>query len=225
MRRQITRLFERHDPIMRRALTPAEARVWIRPTNGDHSLYRPDEIMKDIGDFTHELPLKASAVLVPIVERGDQLSILLTKRSAHLKSHSGQVSFPGGRCDDDDLHAMATALREAKEEINLPQSHVEVIGAMEDYETVTGYSVSPVVGFVNPDFKMILQQSEVEEVFEVPLDFILNEKNHTIESIHWRGKKRYYYVFPHEQYKIWGATAAMLVRFARLVNEYEQCAA
>lgn len=225
MKRQITKIFERHDPIMRRALTPAEARAWLRPQNGDHSLYRPDQKLKNNNDIVHELPLKASAVLVPIVERGDDLSILLTKRSVQMKSHSGQVSFPGGRCDESDLHAMATALREANEEINLPEGNVNVIGAMEDYETVTGFSVAPVVGFVDPAFNMVKQDTEVEEVFEVPLDFILDERNHVIESINWRGADRHYYVFPHDHYKIWGATAAMLVRFAKLVNSYEKCAA
>jgi len=222
MKRQLTKIFERHDPIMRRALTPAEARVWLRPGNGDHSLYRQDLVLDNNDEFANELPLKASAVLIPIVEREDMFSILLTKRSAQIKSHSGQVSFPGGRCDEGDLHAMATALREANEEINLPASHVEVIGAMEDYETVTGFSVSPVVGFVNPNFEIIPEVSEVEDIFEVPLDFILDERNHIIENIMWKGAMRHYYVFPHDKYKIWGATAAMLVRFAKLVNEYEQ---
>ena len=225
MKRVITRIFERHDPIMRRALTPAEARVWLRPPGGDHSLYRPNALFNDQNFIQHELPLKASAVLIPIVERGNDLSIMLTKRSEQLKSHSGQVSFPGGRCDEDDLHAMATALREAQEEINLPESHVEVVGAMEDYETVTGFSVAPVVGFVNPEFDIVRQEEEVEDVFEVPLDYILDEKNHKIESLHWKGADRKYYVFPHDKYKIWGATAAMLVRFAKLVNENEYCAA
>ena len=178
-----------------------------------------------MGLTVHELPLKVSAVLIPIVDRDNELSVLLTKRSSNLSSHSGQVSFPGGRSDDVDAHAMATALREAHEEINLPPENVEVVGALEDYETVTGYNVSPVVGFVNPDFEIIPQQTEVEEVFEVPLDFILNTNNHKIESVMWKGAKRQYYVFPHDKYKIWGATAAMLVRFATLVNSYEQRAA
>lgn len=224
MRRTITRLLEKHDPIMRRALTPAEARAWIRPDTGDTSLYRPKLNPRD-RYISHELPLKVSAVLIPIVERGEDLSILLTKRSSNLSSHSGQVSFPGGRSEEMDDHAMATALREAHEEINLPPENVEVVGALEDYETVTGYNVSPVVGFVDPDFEIIPQQSEVEDVFEVPLDFILDESNHKIESVKWKGAKRKYYVFPHDQHKIWGATAAMLVRFANLVNKYEQRAA
>lgn len=221
MRATLTEIFKKHDRLMKRALTPAADRIWVRPDQGDHSLYRPDPAVKD--EFVQQpLPLKASAVLVPIVERGSDYSIMLTKRSTQLKSHSGQVSFPGGRCDEGDAHAMATALREANEEINLPIKNVEVIGAMEDYETVTGYSVSPVVGFVNPDFKIIPEISEVEDVFEVPLGFILNEDNHTIESIMWKGVMRHYYVFLHDKHKIWGATAAMLVRFAKLVNENDR---
>lgn len=219
MRVKLTELFEKHDPVMRRALTPADDRIWIRPDQGDHSMFRPDPAVKD--EFVqHALPLKASAVLVPIVERGNDYSVMLTKRSAQLKSHSGQVSFPGGRCDDTDAHAMQTALREANEEINLPHANVEVIGAMEDYETVTGYTVSPVVGLVDPDFEIIPEKAEVADVFEVPLDFILNPKNHTIENVMWKGAMRHYYVFPHDKHKIWGATAAMLVRFAKLVNTH-----
>ncbi len=217
MKTKIKRTFERHDPVMNRALTPAAARAWQRPPIGDHSLYRPPQN----DDLMNELPLKPSAVLIPIVERGTDLSIMLTKRSAQLKSHSGQVSFPGGRCDDEDAHAMATALREANEEVNLPQSNVEIVGAMEDYETVTGYSVSPVVGFVDPNFEIIPEAREVAEVFEVPLEFILDDKNHTVEGMMWKGELRHYYVFPHNDHRIWGATAAMLVRFANLVNKGE----
>ena len=215
MKNKIKKIFAQHDPIMSRALKPAQDRMWVRPNVGDHCLYRPDLNNKII----NQLPLKPSAVLIPIMERGSELSILLTKRSKELKSHGGQVSFPGGRCDDQDHHAMDTALREAHEEINLPKNNIEIVGAMEDYETVTGYSVSPVVGFVDPDFQMIAQAAEVEEIFEVSLEYILDEKNHVIESILWKGETRHYYVFPHEHYRIWGATAAMLVRFANLVNE------
>ena len=195
----------------------ARKRQWTRLMAGNHTLYQ----LLDNEDFINDLSLKPSAVLVPIVERGNDLSIMLTKRSTKLKSHSGQVSFPGGCCDTGDAHAMATALREAREEINMPEANVEVIGAMEDYETVTGFSVSPVVGFADPDFQIIRQESEVEDVFEVPLEFILNPDNHIIEQLMWNGVIRHYYTFPHDKYKIWGATAAMLVRFAHLVNDYE----
>lgn len=221
MKSRIKNIFKNHDPVLERAMKTAKLREWVRPAVGDHSLYRPVENE----EFINELPLKTSAVLVPIVERGDALSVMLTKRSAKLKSHSGQVSFPGGRCDDNDAHAMATALREAWEEINMPEGNVEVIGAMEDYETVTGFSISPVVGFVNPDFEIIRQETEVEDVFEVPLEHILNPENHVIEQLMWKGAMRHYYTFPHDKYKIWGATAAMLVRFANLVNDYEQTSA
>ena len=230
MKSKLRKLFERHDPIMGRALTSAKSREWLRPSNGDLSLYRPEVLAHDKNFTQHNLPLKASAVLVPIVTRGDALSILLTKRSETLKSHSGQVSFPGGRCDEDDAHAMATALREAEEEINLPHNNVEIIGAMEDYETVTGFNVSPVVGFVDPEFEIKMHVKEVEAVFEVPLEYILDPENHKIERLMWKGAMRHYYAFPPVErdkvkYKIWGATAAMLVRFANLVNENETRAA
>lgn len=215
MKQRIRNIFNHHDPVMARALTPAHKRMWLRPPGGDHSIYRTD--ITD--DLKNDLPLKPSAVLIAIIERGDDLSILLTKRSQQLKSHAGQVSFPGGRCDDDDSHAMDTALREAHEEINLPHNNADVIGAMEDYETVTGYSVSPVVAFIDPEFEQIPEKAEVELIFEVPLDYILDVENHKIESILWKGEMRYYYVIDHRVHKIWGATAAMLVRFAKLVNE------
>jgi len=215
MKKLITKIFERHDPVMKRALTPASGRAWTRPIVGDDSIYRPVENM----DIMNDLPLKPSAVLIPIVERNNKYSIMLTKRSSQLKSHGGQVSFPGGRCDAGDAHAMATALREAREEINLPEGNAQIIGAMEDYETVTGYSVTPVVGFIDPDFEIIPEQREVADVFEVSLDYILDGKNHTIEKMMWKGENRHYYVFPHADHKIWGATAAMLVCFANLVND------
>ena len=214
MKQTITEIFRLHDPDMWRALRPADKRAWSRPALGDHDVYRPHNTWP-----RRDLPLRPAAVLMPIVERREGLTVLLTKRAVALKTHSGQVAFPGGRCDPGDDHALATALREAEEEIGLTGDYVEAIGAMEDYETVTGFAVSPVVGFVSPDFCLKPDPNEVDDVFEVPLDYILDEKNHVIESRVWKGEQRYYYVFPHERYHIWGATAAMLVRFSRLLKE------
>jgi len=221
MKQLITKVLEQHDPAMRRALATEKNRAWIRPKHGDHSLYQEVISLNNEKNFENKLPLRASAVLIPIIKRNNNYSILLTKRSSKLKNHSGQICFPGGGCEVDDLNAMSTALREAKEEINLPSTHIEVVGAMEDYETVTGFSISPVVGFVNPNFYAIPAKEEVEEIFEVSLDFILDERNHLIESMVWKGAMRQFYTFSHNKHKIWGATASILVRFAKMVNEYE----
>ena len=214
MKQKIRKIVELHDPACWRAQRPAEKRAWNRPALADQAIYRPDGVIP-----RSELPLKPAAVLVPLVDRPEGLTVLLTKRSPKLTHHAGQVAFPGGRCDEEDENAIDTALREAQEEIGLLPEKVDIVGALEDYETVTGYTVSPVVGFVDPDFELVPDPSEVDEVFEVPLEFILDENNQTLESRDWQGKKRHYYVFPHPEHYIWGATAAMLVRFSRLLRE------
>ena len=214
MKKQIRKIVELHDPDRWRAQRTADKRAWSRPPLADQANYRPDGIIP-----RSDLPLKPAAVLVPLVDRPEGLSVLLTKRSSKLTHHAGQVAFPGGRCDEEDENAIQTALREAQEEIGLPPEKVDIIGALEDYETVTGYTVSPVVGFVDPDFELVPDPAEVDEAFEVPLDFILDEKNQTMESREWQGNRRHYYVFPHPDHYIWGATAAMLVRFSRLIRE------
>ncbi|PCI50123.1 MAG: CoA pyrophosphatase [Alphaproteobacteria bacterium] len=184
-----------------------------RPVDGDFNIYRPDE------DYHgSELPLKPAAVLIPLIDHKDGMTVLLTKRAQHLKTHSGQVSFPGGRCEAQDADAMATALRETEEEVGIERSHMEVLGAMEDYETITGYVITPVVAILQPSFKLKVDAGEVEEAFELPLDYILDESNHELQSWVWNDQERYYYVLMNEKHNVWGATAAMLVRFARLIN-------
>jgi len=214
---KITAILKQHDPDFGRALQGAEERIMRRPDHGDYSIYRPDPDYAAV-----ELPLKAAAVLIPVVDRPEGASILLTKRADHLKNHSGQVSFPGGRCDPEDQTAQETALRETYEEVGIAPDYVRIIGAMEDYETVTGYTVTPVVGIVRPGFSLSRHEGEVADIFEVPLDYILNEKNHALQSREWKGRMRYYYVYENHRHNIWGATAAMLVRFAKLVNEAQK---
>lgn len=213
MRQRITEIFKAYDPDLARARQTAEYRSMRRPVDGDLNIYRPDE------DYhASELPLKPAAVLIPLIDRKDGMTVLLTKRAKHLKTHSGQVSFPGGRCDPEDADAMATALRETEEEVGIDRSHVQVLGAMEDYETVTGYVITPVVAILQPDFTLKVDEGEVDEAFELPLDYILDEKNHELQSRIWNDKERYFYVLMNEKHNVWGATAAMLVRFARLIN-------
>lgn len=213
MKSKIAEILKSHDPDMTRAYQDAELRSMRRPTDGDHNIYRPDE------DYpTTELPLKSAAVLIPLVNHADGMTVLFTKRAQHLKTHSGQVSFPGGKCEPTDSHAMDTAIRETVEEVGIDRSHIEVLGAMEDYETITGYVITPVVGVISPDYSLTLDEGEVDEAFELPLDFILNEENHELQSRVWNEQRRYYYVLMNDKHDVWGATAAMLVRFARLIN-------
>lgn len=172
-----------------------------------------------LGDQQHEdrslvagRTYRRAAVLVPIVA-GESLSVLLTRRTSHLKNHAGQISFPGGRAEEGDADAAATALRESSEEIGLAPERVEVIGKLPNYYTVTDYEVTPVVALVHPPFELSTDPNEVAEAFRVPLDFILDPGNHQKRSRPWQGGQRHFYAMPYERHFIWGATAAMLRNF------------
>ena len=156
-----------------------------------------------------------AAVLVPIVRHTAGLTVLLTQRAPHLKMHSGQVSFPGGRIDPGDASPEAAALRETAEEIGLEASRVELIGRLSEYRTGTGYRITPVVGLVTPPFDLRPDPGEVTEIFEVPLATLLDPANHRRESREFKGRLRHFFVIPHERHYIWGATAGMLVNLAR----------
>jgi 8-oxo-dGTP pyrophosphatase MutT (NUDIX family) len=179
------------------------------------------------GDFAiagmerEERMLTRAAVLVPLVDRPEGYTVLLTQRTAHLEHHAGQISFPGGRAEDEDASPVHTALREAEEEIGLHRRHVvEIAGFLDLYQTVTGFLVTPVVGFVEPPFALRLDQFEVAEAFEVPLEFILDPSHHEHRSLFYKGQQRRYYVIPYQDRNIWGATAAMLVGLARRLAEH-----
>jgi len=178
----------------------------LEATTGDH--YAPPN---DLANLPKDKTLNPAAVLVPIVDRPDGQTILLTQRTDHLRTHAGQVSFPGGRVEEEDMGPVDTALRETEEEIGLHRSHVDVVGALDVYETGTGFAITPIVGIVTPGFDLVLDEFEVAEAFEVPLNFFLNPANHTMESTEWQGAMRHYYDMPYEGYRIWGATAGMLV--------------
>jgi 8-oxo-dGTP pyrophosphatase MutT (NUDIX family) len=151
-------------------------------------------------------------VLLPMVLRQNQLNLLLTLRTAHLNDHAGQISFPGGRVDAEDTDPVATALRETEEEIGLSRRHIEVIGCLPDYQTGTGFRVTPVAALVHPPFELEADSFEVAEIFEVPMAFLMNGANHQRRSavLPNRPGRRSFYCMPYEQYFIWGATAAML---------------
>ena len=162
-------------------------------------------------------PLRPAAVLVPIVLREPEPTVLLTRRTDHLHHHPGQVSFPGGRVEDEDTSPIETALRETEEEISLHRAHVELLGCLPQYQTGTGFDITPVVGLVTPPFELQLDPFEVAEAFEVPLSFLLDESNHQRHSAMIRGARREYYAMPYGEYFIWGATAGMLVSLQRFV--------
>jgi 8-oxo-dGTP pyrophosphatase MutT (NUDIX family) len=156
-------------------------------------------------------PLRDAAVLVPIVDRGDEAGVILTLRNANMRKHSGQIAFPGGAIDpEDDFQAEKAALREAHEEIGLEGRHVEVIGRLPRYLTTTGYSITPVLGLVKPPFDLAVNPDEVADVFEVPLSFLMNPKNHRRESRVWQDKERFYYTMPFGDRFIWGVTAGII---------------
>jgi 8-oxo-dGTP pyrophosphatase MutT (NUDIX family) len=159
--------------------------------------------------------LRPAAVLVPVLARDPEPTVLLTQRAAHLRDHSGQVSFPGGRVHADDESPEATALREAREEIGLDPARVEVLGRMPEYLTRTGFRITPVVGIVTPPVALLPDANEVDEIFEVPLAFLIDPANHQRQSREWQGELRWFFAMPYEGRYIWGATAGMLVNLSR----------
>lgn len=158
--------------------------------------------------------LQPAAVLVAVTDRASP-GVILTLRPDTMRRHPGQVAFPGGRIDPGDDGAIAAALREAEEEIDLPRQLVTVIGPADRYRTVTGYEVTPIIGVVPPDLTLTPNAAEVADVFEVPLDFILDTTNHVEASVEWQGRERHYYEIVWDGHRIWGATAAMIVNLSR----------
>ena len=187
----------------------------LRARLGDRALagaFAPPTTSDDAEDLL-ERPLRAAAVLVPIIH-GPAPGVLLTRRAETLSSHAGQVAFPGGRIDPGETPEQA-ALREAHEEIGLDAALVEITGRLPDHVTGTGYRVTPVVGLLAPGFVPVPAAAEVDCVFELPLRVLLDPAAPQRKHARWKGRMREFWVWPHEDYYIWGATAAILVNLAR----------
>ncbi|PDT84755.1 CoA pyrophosphatase [Sinorhizobium sp. BJ1] len=174
---------------------------------------------RDHGDFLlnpgmvpylESLHLKDAAVLVPVVDDGDDASVIFTQRTSHLRKHSGQVAFPGGAVDPEDHSIEVAALREAQEEIGLDPRFVETIGRLPHYMAMSGFRITPVLAVVQPGFELVPNPEEVESVFEVPLSFLMDPGNHGRGSRHWEGAERHFYRMPYGERHIWGITAGIV---------------
>jgi len=171
----------------------------------------------DDGTEGREFAATAAAVLIPVIAHGE-LTVLFTRRTTHLKSHAGQVSFPGGRAEPGDASAEFTALREAGEEIGLAAERIEILARLPDYRTRTGFRVTPVIGLVTPPLELSPDPREVAEVFEVPLAFLLDPRNRQRRTREFQGRQVGYYVFEYQDRVIWGATAGMLVNLHKMLE-------
>ena len=154
--------------------------------------------------------LRPAAVLIPVIARGGEATVLLTQRTEHLPAHAGQIAFPGGKIEDDDETALSAALREAQEEVGLPPGHVEPIGYLRPYHTRSGFHIVPVVAIVRPGFRLALDRREVADAFEVPLSFLMNRENHQRHSRVLLGARRHFFAMAYENRYIWGVTAGII---------------
>ena len=168
------------------------------------------DLNSDAAEGHADAAMRSAAVMVPIIDRKPEATILLTQRTETLSEHAGQIAFPGGRMDEIDPSPTETALREAREEIGLDRAHVDVIGFLETYQTITNFRVAPAVAIVSPDFTMRLDEAEVAQAFEVPLRFLMDVENHQIHSLMREGAERFYYAMPYGEHYIWGTTAGIL---------------
>jgi len=175
----------------------------VTPTRGDHDA---DPVMRKIAEVR---PIRPAAVLVPIIDHPEP-TVLLTQRAQHLPDHAGQVSFPGGKIEKDDVDPCASALRETHEEIGLDRAHIEPLGYLDLYMTTLGYRIVPVIARVKPDFTLKLNTAEVDATFEVPLAFLMDQSNLQRHSREWQGMTRHYYAITFGDHYIWGVTAGIL---------------
>ena len=185
------------------------AAAWLRARFANPPDWLPEATDES---YLAQPQLTAASVLMPLVLRPEGLSMLLTMRTAHLTDHPGQISFPGGRAEAWDSSAIDTALRETEEEIGLARRHVDVLGCLPEYITGTGYRVTPVVALLTPPFTLQPDPNEVADIFEVPLQYLMNGMHHqrlSVELPQGQGRRQFY-AMPYERFFIWGATAGML---------------
>lgn len=172
--------------------------------DGDHTLN------PDMQELLAQMKLRDAAVLIPVVDYGDHTRMILTKRTEKLRSHSGQISFPGGRIDATDPTPEFAAMREAEEEIGLTPDYVDVVGRMPDYVSGSGFRIAPILAVVRPGFSLKINADEVDDAFEVPLGFLMDPANHNRESRIWQNRERYFYTMPFGERYIWGITAGII---------------
>lgn len=211
-------------PVTGYADGPAVPPDRLTPTRIREAFAAPRPWTPEVSDESRQPRLRPGAtglvpasVLVPLVVRDAGLTVLLTERTAHLHDHAGQVSFPGGADEPEDADAVATALRETEEEIGLARGHVEIIGRLPDYPTITGFVIAPIVALVSPPFELALDDFEVAEAFEVPLAFLMDPRNQEWRTASIGPESRRFLAMPHDGHFVWGATAAMLRNLYRFL--------
>lgn len=192
--------------------------AWLRQRFAQQLKWMPESTDEHVLSETSQF--RPASVLIPIVERQNGLTVLLTQRAANLNHHAGQISFPGGRFEKSDLNPVETALREAQEEIGLQRQHVSILGTLPDYKTGTGYLVTPVVSLIHPPFDLQADPVEVASIFEVPLSFLMDGKNHQRRAYDLPdgSGQRIFYAMPYQQHFIWGATAGMLRNLFHMIR-------
>lgn len=187
--------------------------------DGEGVAEREDREARDIGDHIlnpsvrlsgEGIRLKDAAVLVPVIDDGDEARVIFTQRTKTLRNHSGQISFPGGGIDAQDRSPEEAALRETEEEIGMSRRFIETVGRMPDYISGTGFRIKPVLAVVRPGFTLTPNPAEVDEVFEVPLSFLMNPANHSRGSRMFQGRERFFYEMPYGERHIWGITAGIV---------------
>jgi len=165
---------------------------------------------KSLHRYIHPTPLRKAAVLIPLIDDGQQLHVLLTKRASHLRHHAGQVSFPGGKVEESDTSMAYTAFRETHEEIGLPPSLIDIVGNLHSYQVISGFEVTPIIAFIPDNYIFTQDDNEVSEIFQVPLQHFLAPENHISFSVKRKGYSHSVHFMPYKQYNIWGATASMI---------------